>query len=150
MGCVWAYLNTKCDLPLYKEISDGLHDLVKNHGCEDPLYHDYFKYLPEGLRPPIRNIESIRDLDSLATFTGSVVAIGPDFLHRLLHATPLLRRNKVLANADFTNAFIGNRSRMFVSEDEMLPVIYPADRHAIRDFEQFWSTLPVIEQPHLG
>jgi len=150
MGCVWTYLKTKYD-PIYKEISDGLHDLVKKHGCEDYRYRSYFAHLPQDVRPPLRNIESIRGLEDLPDCTGSLAAIGPEFLYRLLHRTPLLRRDMVLSNADFmVDTFIGNRSRMFVGEDEMLPLRYPADRHAVRDFEQFWSTLPSTERPNLG
>ena len=32
----------------------------------------------------------------------------------------------------------------------MVPLIYPADRHAVQDHEHLWSTLPYIEQPNLG
>lgn len=39
---------------------------------------------------------------------------------------------------------------MFVGEDEMLPLIYPADRHAVKDFDQFWTTLPPLERPNLA
>jgi hypothetical protein len=37
MGCVWAYLKTNFG-PFCKEISDGLQDRVKKHGCKDHRY----------------------------------------------------------------------------------------------------------------
>lgn len=46
--------------------------------------------------------------------------------------------------------FIGHSSRMYVREEETVPYLYPADRHAIWDFEQFWSTLPSTERPNIA
>lgn len=57
----------------------------------------------------------------------------------------------IVPNADYMEeTFIENDSRMYVPEERMLPLIYPADRHAVRDFVQLWSTLPLIERPNLG
>jgi hypothetical protein len=36
------------------------------------------------------------------------------------------------------------------SWDNRIPFTEPADRHQVRNFEQFWSTLPPIDQPNLG
>lgn len=121
------------------------------HGRKDDDYRDFFMHFPKELQPPYWIIESVRGLETLPDCTGSLAAIRPEFLYRLLHTTPLLRRNMILANADYmVDTFIGKGSRMFVNEDEVLPLIYPADRHAVRDFEQLWSTLPPFEQPNLG
>ncbi|KAJ5800565.1 uncharacterized protein N7518_002633 [Penicillium psychrosexuale] len=73
--------------------------------------------------------------------------MGPEFVYRLLHGTPLIQRDMVISNGmeDLLSSF----PNMYVTEDMMVPFLYPADRHAVQDYEQLWSTLPSIEQPNL-
>lgn len=149
MGCVWAYLKTKFD-PMYKVVSDSVHDLIEKHGNADPRFHDYLEdlELPHDQKPPCYRINSLRDLEDLPNRTDALAALGPSFLYRLLHANPLLQRDMVLANASsYGETFIG-RTGLPVSEHEMLPLIYPADRHAVKDFDHFWSTLAPLERPN--
>lgn len=151
MGCVWTYLQTKFG-PVYKVVADGLRDLVEKHGNASPELREYFEHLdlPYDQRPWWGGeIESVFQLDDLPDCSNSLAAFGPSFVYRLLHAEPLLQREMVLCNASFwRETFIG--CAMFVGEDEMLPLIYPADRHAVKDFDQFWTTLPPLERPNLA
>lgn len=148
MGCALAYLKMKF-LPVYNVVSEGLRDLVEKHGNPDPRFHDYFEDLPQYLQPPWWHIESVRQLEDLPDRTDALVALGPSFLYRLLHAEPLVQREMVMANAsDWGRPFTGYEFP--ISEIKMLPFLYPADRHAVKDFDQFWSTLPPVERPNLA
>ena len=153
MGCVWTYVKTKIDnSSIYKDVSEGLHDLVNMHRHVNIESPEYWENLPQAVRPPgWINLDSLMSLKYITLVTGSLVAQGPEFVYRLLHAEPLLQRNMVITNGDYgSDTFIGKPSRMTVSEDDMLPLIYPADQHAIQGYEQFWSTLSRVEQPSLA
>lgn len=151
MGCVWAYLKTKFS-PVYEVVSDSVRDLLEKHGNAAPGFLDHLEDLelpPEEI-PPCYCINSIRDLEDLPRRTGALAALGPSFLYHLLHAKPLVQRDMVLANAtSYGETFIGGTG-MAVLEDQMLPLIYPADRHAVPNFDHFWSTLPPLERPNLA
>lgn len=129
-----------------------MRDFIEKHGNADPRFHDYLEdlELPSKEIPPCYNINSLRGLEDLQDRTDAIVALGPSFLYRLLHAKPLLQRDMVLANASsYGEIFIG-RTGLTVFEEDMLPWIYPADRHAVKDFDQFWSTLSPLERPNLA
>lgn len=137
MGCVWTYLKTKVD-PLYPGVCDNLANLTKEHGLGDDAW---FEELPLDAQPPYWGLlNSLSSLENLAGSTGSLVAIGPNFVYRLLHATPLIRRDMVLSNADYMeNTYIGDNSRVNVEPEGKLPLIYPADRYAVSGLEELWS-----------
>jgi hypothetical protein len=155
MGSVWAYFNTKYDV-IYKEVYNGLLDLLRNHPCYvngDPGQpSDWFEYLPRHVQAPYWGlIENPRHLEDMLNNTSCLAALGPNFAYRILHAEPEIRRNMVLENwQPMEETFIGHPSRMYVREEETVPYLYPADRHAIWDFEQFWSTLASTERPNIA
>lgn len=140
MGCVWTYLKTKF-CPAYNVVSDSVRDLIEKHGNADRRFHDHLEHLelPWDQIPPWFNINSLRDLEDLPHRSNALAALGPLFLYRLLHAEPFLQRDMVLRNASsYGETFIG-RVGMGVTEDEMIPQIYPADRHAHQRFR------PILE-----
>lgn len=148
IGCVWAYLTTLFD-HIYKEISAGLYELVEKHATRDDWAHDLFVELPEDVQPPWWNgVNRLANVENIWEFSRSLAAMGPEFVYRLLHGTPLIQRDMVILNGndDVVNCFPG----LYISEEHMVPLIYPADRHAVQDHEHLWSTLPYIEQPNLG
>ncbi|OQE20172.1 hypothetical protein PENFLA_c017G06546 [Penicillium flavigenum] len=145
MGCVWIYFTTKFD-PIYKEMTASLRDLVEKHISKD----DYpcFELLPKDVRPPAGGLETFHSLQNLPDQSKSLASMGPEFVYRLLHETPLMQRDMVILYAmdDIMSSF----PLFWLQEEDKLPFLYPADRHAVRDYEQFWSTLPSVEQPNLG
>ncbi|KAJ5050218.1 hypothetical protein NUH16_008758 [Penicillium rubens] len=147
MGCVWTYFKTLFE-PIYKEMTAGLHDLVEKHKSKDDPLYEFFEFLPEEVMPPWGNLQSLHDLEDLPYRSKSLATMGPDFVYRLLHGTPVIRRDMVMLNALLSE--LGNFPPVWLEEEQKLPFLYPADRHAVRDYEQFWSTLPSIEQPNLG
>jgi hypothetical protein len=147
MGCVWTYFKTLFE-PIYKEMSASLRDLVEKHMSKDDPLYEFFEFLPEEVMPPWDNLQSLHDLEDLRYRSKSLATMGPDFVYRLLHGTPLIRRDMVMLNASL--AELSNFPPVWLEEEQKLPFLYPADRHAVRDYEQFWSTLPSIEQPNLG
>ncbi|KAJ5675221.1 uncharacterized protein N7477_005155 [Penicillium maclennaniae] len=150
MGCVWTYLKTKVD-PLYPEVRDSSSKLMKDHGLGDDAW---FEELPLDAQPPYWGLlKSLTSLENLDASTGSLVAIGPNFVYRLLHATPLIRRDMVLSNADYMeNTFIGDNSRVNIEPEDKLPLIYPADRYAVSGFEEMWSysDLSPTQKPNIA
>ncbi|KAJ6118152.1 hypothetical protein N7471_014029 [Penicillium samsonianum] len=147
IGCVWAYFTTMFD-HIYKEISAGLHELVEKHMNKDDWQYPYFEFLPQEVQPPWwGGLNHIENIENLWGFSNSLASMGPEFVYRLLHGTPLVQRDMVMLNGnDLLNSFPG----MYVTEENEVPFLYPADRHAVQDYEQLWSTLPYIEQPNLG
>lgn len=147
IGCVWAYFQTKFD-PVYKEITAGLQDLLEKHADKESGLGERFEFLPPEVEPPWwGDIESLDDLECPERFSGPLAAMGPDFMYRMLRGTPLVRRDLIMANSiDWGDPFIG----MSLDDEERFPLLYPADRHAVEDYEQLWSTLPSFEQPNLG
>ncbi|CAG8895258.1 unnamed protein product [Penicillium egyptiacum] len=151
IGCLWAFFTTMFD-HIYKEISVGLHDLVEKHMTTDPEYawqRPYFELLPDDIMPPWWNgVDRLSNVELIWKFSNSLALLGPDFVYRLLHGTPLIQRDMVMLNGneDLLRIF----PDMYLQEEWMVPFIYPADRHAVQDYEQLWSTLPSIEQPNLG
>ncbi|KAJ5249680.1 hypothetical protein N7489_000090 [Penicillium chrysogenum] len=145
IGCVWKYFTTKFD-PIYKEMTASLRDLVEKHISKD----DYpcFELLPEDVRPPAGGLETFHSLQNLPYQSESLASMGPDFVYRLLHGTPLMQRDMVILNS--RDGALGCFPLWGLMEEDKLPFLYPADRHAVRDYEQFWSTLPSVEQPNLG
>lgn len=124
MGCVWAYFNTKF-LPIYEEMSAGLNDLMEKHADKDDEFRSqYFEYLPSDIQPSLGGfIESLRDLTHLHRFSKSLAALGPEFMYRLLHGTPLGRHDMVMRNAlTWGDAFAGT----YLFDEEKPPFLYPA------------------------
>ncbi|KAJ5728802.1 uncharacterized protein N7483_003310 [Penicillium malachiteum] len=154
MGSIWGYLISKY-VPISEEVGKSMRNFAKEHRSQ---WQDFtiFVSLPRDVAsPPLGRLgfEDERDIDDFPSKLDSLVAIGPEFLYRVIHATPLQRRNLVVGNATggghgLNDTFIG--PNMDVGHDDKLPWTVPADRHAIRDFEQFWSTLPPIERPNLA
>ncbi|CAI7629971.1 unnamed protein product [Penicillium glandicola] len=151
MGCVWAYFTTMFD-DIYKEIDVGLHDLMEKHASKDPKdgwQREYFEFLPDDVMPPWwGGIDKLRNVERIWGFSNSMALMGPEFVYRLLHAAPLVQRDMVMLNGEdeILTCFPG----MHMPEESMFPLLYPADRHSVQDYEQLWSTLPYIEQPNLG
>ena len=152
IGCLWGYLTTMFG-HIYTEISDGLHDLVEKYMTKDPEYarqFPCFELLPQEVMPPWWNgIDKLSNVELLWKFDHSLASMGPDFVYRVLHGTPLVRRDMVMINGNDFGQF-SQFPDMYLSEEWMVPFIYPADRHAVQDYEQLWSILPSIEQPNLG
>ncbi|KAJ5970172.1 uncharacterized protein N7479_000090 [Penicillium vulpinum] len=150
MACVWVYFTTMFD-PIYEDITTGLYDLVEKYRSKDPQdawQRPYFIFLPEEARLPMGGLESLQSLENLPDQSKSLASMGPEFVYRLLHSTPLIQRDMVILNTkdDIFSSFSGS----WLLEEDKLPFLYPADRHALQNYEQFWSTLPYIEQPNLG
>ncbi|OQD68308.1 hypothetical protein PENPOL_c003G10715 [Penicillium polonicum] len=147
MGCVWIYFTMMFD-PIYEEMTAGLHDLVEKHMSKDDPMYPFFDWLPEDVRPPFGGMETLESLKDLPNRSKSLASMGPEFVYRLLHGTPLMQRDMVKLNAeeDVMNSFPPSR----LWEEDKLPFLYPADRHAVQNYEQLWSTLPYIEQPNFG
>jgi hypothetical protein len=141
MGCVWSYLLTKYD-PVIKNISNDLRDAMKNAKSQF-----FWNELGDEC-PPSAVIDTVHDLKTLPDYTENLTSLGPDFLYRVLHAAKIPQRNMVIGNLNTSHwAFIGLG---IGSWDNRIPFTEPADRHQVRNFEQFWSTLPPIDQPNLG
>lgn len=147
MGCVWTYFTTKFD-PIYKEMTAGLHDLVEKHMSKDDWQYQYFEYLPADVAPPWGNMETLQSLEDLPYRSKSLASMGPEFVYRLLHETPLIQRDLVMINA--MDTVFSSFPPSWLWEEDKLPFLYPADRHAVQNYEQLWSTLPSFEQPNLG
>lgn len=104
MSCVWRYLSDKINC-LYPGVCDSLTNLMGEHGLGD---HNWFEELPQSARPVYCAVfNSLPSLQSLSWSISSLVAVGPDFVYRLLHATPILRHEMVLSNADYTTPSLG-------------------------------------------
>ncbi|KXG49250.1 uncharacterized protein PGRI_031200 [Penicillium griseofulvum] len=149
MACVWAYFKTMFD-PIYKEMTAGLHELVDKHMSKDiqEWKREYFEFLPEDVMPYWVNIGSLSALEHLSDMSDSLASMGPEFVYRLMHETaPLIRRDMVMCNAnDYSNSYFTD---YWLNEDDLLPLLHPADRHAVQDFEYLWSTLPSVERPNI-
>lgn len=142
MGCVWSYILSKYD-PVVETISQGLRDAMK--GNEDKFFWDF---LPDDECPAPAVIDRLDDLESLPYHIESFASLGPDFLYRALHAKPIPQWKMVIANTHTSHEpFIGFG---IPSWEDRVQFTTPADRHDVRSFEQFWSTLPPLEQPTLG
>ncbi|KAJ5634713.1 hypothetical protein N7528_002555 [Penicillium herquei] len=153
MGSVWGYLLSKY-VPISEEVGESLRIFAKEHRPEGQDY-TIFVFLSKDVALPLGRLgfEDEGDIDNFPSKLDSLVSIGPEFLYRVIHATPLERRNLVVRNATlgghgFDDTWIG--STIESGHDDKLPWTEPADRHAIQDFEQFWSTLPSIERPNLA
>jgi hypothetical protein len=141
MGCVWSYLMTKYD-PVIKKISTDLRDAMK-----DAPGQFFWDVLGDECPPPAV-IDTVEDLKNIPGYTKNLTSFGPDFLYRVLHATKIPQRNMVIGNLTTGNRpFIGIG---LVIWDDRYPFTEPADRHDVRNFEQFWSTLSPIDQPNMG
>ncbi|CAG8893184.1 unnamed protein product [Penicillium egyptiacum] len=147
MACVWTYFTAMFD-PIYKEMTAGLHDLMEEHMNKDDCHYQFFEFLPDEVMPFWGNLETLQSLENLPDRSRSLATMGPESVYRLLHGTPLIRRDMVMLNA--LEDELSNFPPVWMSEEERLPFLYPADRYAVRDYEQFWSTLPSSEQPNLG
>ncbi|KAJ5509992.1 hypothetical protein N7453_002095 [Penicillium expansum] len=147
MACVWTYFTMIFD-PIYEEVATGLKELVAKHMSKDDSMYQFFDWLPEEVRPPMGGMETLRSLDSLPDRSKSLASMGPEFIYRLLHGTPLVRRDMVKLNAieDTITSFPPSK----LWQENKLPFLYPADRHAVQNYEQLWSTLPSFEKPNLG
>ncbi|KAJ5592171.1 hypothetical protein N7537_009075 [Penicillium hordei] len=148
IGCLWAYFTTLFD-HIYKKISAGLYDLVEKHATRVDWARELFEELPEDVQPPWwHGVDKLENVEKIWGFSKSLALMGPEFVYRLLHGTPLIQRDMVMLNGndELWNSFPG----MYITQENMVPLIYPADRHAVQDYERLWSTLPYIEQPNLG
>ncbi|CAG8057669.1 unnamed protein product [Penicillium olsonii] len=143
MGCVYSYFREKDEL-LGKEIGRDLRQLSESTPCE--FYSDI---LPVEERPPPGS--TIHSDISFILFPDQdaegLAGLGPEFLYRLFHVDRLTRRNIVCRNTRkiWHGPFIGYK--ISLSWEYRFPLIEPADRHDRPGFEQFWSSLPAIEQP---
>ena len=145
MGGVFKYLVSKVQA-VSQEIIDDLRQLTKSTPCEF-----FWDILPiEQRPPPASNVECEIDLVHFHQQFLGFAGLGPEFLHRILHMDRLSRRNILCVNKrDFwSGPFIGMKMR--VSWDDRFPSVDPADRHEAPNFEQFWATLPPVEQPTEG
>jgi hypothetical protein len=142
MGCVWSYLMSKYN-PVFEKISDGLREAMKNEPSRF-----FWDVLPDDECPPPAIIDTVADLRLLPTYTEVLASLGPDFLYRVLHTTSIPQRNMVIANLN--TAYLSPLDGWFPTWEDRMPLTDPADRHCVRNFEQFWSTLPPIDQPNLG
>ncbi|CRL26732.1 Lysosome-associated membrane glycoprotein, conserved site [Penicillium camemberti] len=147
MACVWAYFTTMFD-PIYKEVTAGLYELVEKHMRKDDSMYQFFDSLPEDVRPPSGGMESLQSLQNLPDRSKSLASMGPEFVYRLLHGTPLIRRDMVKLNAE--DDILSSFPPSWLWEEDKLPFLYPADRHAVQNYEGLWSTLPSFEKPNLG
>ncbi|KAJ5770173.1 uncharacterized protein N7511_002224 [Penicillium nucicola] len=148
MGSVWVYLQTKCSL-FYEEIRQSMAEVVEKYGSKDPGMGQDFECLPPEVQPPLKLLETLKSLEyGLDSSTAALASIGPDFVYRVIYAPPLLRRNMILANAPGWSAsvFIGYEMKLW--GEEVVPFLYPADRHSITDYEQLWSNLSPTEVPN--
>ncbi|KAJ6013814.1 hypothetical protein N7540_008405 [Penicillium herquei] len=153
MGSIWGYLLSKY-VPISEEVGESMRNFAKEHRPEGQEY-TIFVFFSSDVAPPLGRLgfEDENDIDHFPSKLDSLVAIGPEFLYRVIHATPLERRDFVVGNATrevhgMNDTFIGPNIEVW--HDEKLPWTEPADRHAIRDFKQVWSTLPPIERPNLA
>jgi hypothetical protein len=143
IGCVWSYLMTKYD-PIFKKISHDLSEAMKDNAKS----RFFWDVLSDEECPPAGVVETVDHLRLLPRFTKTLTSLGPDFLYRVLHATPVPQRNMVIANLNSAySPLLGEWTPNFYAR---IPFIDPADRHEVRHFEQFWSTLPPIDQPNIG
>lgn len=145
MGSVLGYLRAKF-ASVSEEIRHDLRRLCRNTPCE------YFcDIIPEEERPPSGGeIEIESDLINFDRQFPGLAGFGPEFLYRILHMDRLARRNLVCVNSRSTwkGPFIGLKLSFYVSWDDIFPFIEPADQHDRPGFEQFWSSLPSIDQPN--
>ena len=145
MGGVFRYLVSKVEA-VAQEIIDDLRQLSKNTPCER-----FWDILPAEQRPPpASEMDCEQDLVNFHLQYAGFAGLGPEFLHRILHMDRLSRRNNLCINkrAFWPGPFIGTSTGL--SWDERFPFIDPADRHQALNFEQFWATLPPLEQPTEG
>lgn len=93
-------------------------------------------------------IDRVKDLPLISEYITALTFMAPDFLYRVLQSTPILQRNLVLGNLNsaFHSVFDGRLPNWH----QRIPFTDPADRHYVRHFEHFWSTLPPLQQPNLG
>ncbi|KGO74996.1 hypothetical protein PITC_032340 [Penicillium italicum] len=148
VGCLWAFLTTLFD-DIYKEISTGLYELVEKHATREDWTRELFEELPEDVQPPWwKGVDKLGNVEKIWGFSNSLASMGPEFVFRILHGMPLIQRDMVMLNGD--DELLSSFPNMNLTEDNMVPLIYPADRHAVHNYEQLWSTLPYIEQPNLG
>lgn len=155
MGCVWSYTRLKY-IPVIKNISDDLTQLVESQlGCSSAHALDQINLIPlhkilsKDQLPYSGFVHTLEQLENIEVIVSCLSSIGPDFLYRVLHSKGVDQRNLVLNNAHSRYTWIGDRIGIRAEEDA-LPMIYPADRHAVPNFENFWSTLPPIERPSIG
>ncbi|KAJ5716996.1 hypothetical protein N7488_002642 [Penicillium malachiteum] len=158
-GSLWGYLASKY-VPILKEVCEYLRNLANAHRhFKQPRNGPVvFFLLPPDIAPPLGRLvfECEWDIDLVEWKIDGLAGMGPEFLYRVIHANHLERRNLVMRNApsgagcnDSENTFIGANIEIWNDED-WLPWTEPANRHAIRKYEKFWSTLPPIEQPNLA
>ena len=93
--------------PIYEEVTAGLYDLVEKHMSKDDPMYRFFDWLPEDVRPPPGGMETLESLGNLPYQSKSLASLGPEFVYRLLHGTPLIRRDMVKLNTeeDILNSF---------------------------------------------
>ncbi|KAJ6151554.1 hypothetical protein N7470_007151, partial [Penicillium chermesinum] len=140
MGCAWSYLQSKYT-QVVTTIADDLTQLVRSElATSDSQLNDRIdlvplhKILSKDQLPYSGFVQTLEHLENSQAIVSGLTSIGPDLLYRVLHSKGVDQRN-----------LVGIRP-----EEDALPMIYPADRHAIPNFEHFWSTLPPIERPNAG
>lgn len=155
MGCIWSYLLPKFR-PFYDDILESLREFLKNTPSTEPCINDDFHFIAHDALPPISPyISTVSNLESWVREDGggteSLLEIGPDFLYRVLHTTFLPRRDMILTNIqEWSEALIGDRVRDIIepSEEAIVPLIEPADKHSNENYEELWSSLPSTETPN--
>lgn len=145
MGSVFGYLLTKI-ASSSKEMVEDLRQLSINTPCKF-----FCDIIPVQERPPSGcEIEADRDLVHFHHNFKGLAGLGPQFVYRILHMTRLSRRSSLCINARsfWPGPFIG--LGIGISRADHFPLIDPADRLDVQDFEEGWFTLPPLEQPTLG
>ncbi|KAJ6037232.1 hypothetical protein N7540_001511 [Penicillium herquei] len=112
-------------------------------------FHSFSRPPNLKMRLPLREITDMPSLEFGRYRTVSLVAYGPNFLYRVLHAEPSLRRDMILANfvpsirpwiCDGGVDIIDHAyqyCRWSLKQENALPV-----------FESFWATLPPFDRPN--
>ncbi|KAJ5080949.1 hypothetical protein N7456_013659 [Penicillium angulare] len=150
MGCLVAYMRRKIS-SFYKEIRDGIHDLIERNVPKGTWGREWFETLPEEFNLPYTRLSSVENLEDMDSYTDCLISMGPTFVYRFLQASPLLKRDLFLANVDSTlfEPYIGEINP-FHFDWEKSPLLYPADRFAVPNYVEVWEKLPIVEQPSPG
>ncbi|KAJ5348329.1 hypothetical protein MYU51_010827 [Penicillium brevicompactum] len=153
MGCIWSYLLPKFPA-FYDDIIQSMREIVESSPTSQPGLEGDFEFLPPDIRPPmnpcVESLDGLEGLFSLEQSTKSLAELGPDFLFRILHTSPLSRRDMILTNIHSrVDSFIGIDLYVLYSDEEaIVPLISPADKHSTKNYEELWSHLPSTETPN--
>ncbi|KAJ5366762.1 hypothetical protein N7541_000703 [Penicillium brevicompactum] len=154
IGCIWSYLRPKFQ-PFYGDIIESMREIVEKYPSSEPGAPYEFCFVRQDVLPPMNfHVEALDTLPGVFRSeeqTGSMVEIGPDFLYRVIHADFLSRRAMILTNVGSKlTTFIGiDVLPMFdIHQEAIVPLISPADKYSVVNYEELWSSLPPTETPN--